>query len=197
MLAADADIAGVPFDLGPAQDAVEHLNGLVLRGEAKEATEFGEQLTQRLAVAENDLEESIDRISQRRQLLASIVDVLPSLGMSVERDSLIETTDGTMGIRAQRFNGDHVAVVVQEAGDGQHRIFYHSAAMAEAEASGGDVRNRGCDTLVEFAEQVNGSLSQGGFQAGEVDWDGRDGRRPPVGGRQGLVPSQSTWQMRR
>jgi hypothetical protein len=198
LLAEDATAAGVDFDRELADGAVQLVRSMVEDGELTDALALSTRLAARLDQLEVDLDASIDRITQRRQMLASIVDVLPRLGLSVERDSLTETADGAVGIRASRYSGDQLAVVVQEAEGGAHRIFYLSSAMAGAQARGGNAQVRGCATLAEFAEQVNASVRAVGYEAGAVDWDGRAGQQLPPSGGPTLAPSRnrSGWQTR-
>lgn len=136
-------------------------------------------MQQRLAEIEAELDHSIDRVTQRRELLNTIVADLPRLGLTPDPSSLVETADGGIGICASRASGDLMSFVVESSDDGEHRILYMSGEMQSREGTPGAASDATCHSVRGLAELVNDQVRRNGFAVGDVRWDDRDGPRPP------------------
>ncbi|MEV0235610.1 hypothetical protein [Nonomuraea sp. NPDC050786] len=177
----DARATGVPLqDLELARAAVTMLRVEQDRERYAEVTADVERLDGRLDAHERELDDAIARITERRQLLTSIVQTLPRLGFIVEAGTLQESPDGAIGVRAHRRSGDAVAVVVEASGTGEHRILYLSDALAAAQERGGSGTQE-CVSLLDLAERANATVRTEGFDVGQVEWDDRGDPRPPGG----------------
>ncbi|BCJ74591.1 hypothetical protein CS0771_41350 [Catellatospora sp. IY07-71] len=131
-----------------------------------------------LDTAETTLDEQIDRIVARRELVRALAASMPSTGYVIDLSSLDEDQAGTISLRARALDGDVLAVVVQdEDGGGGHRMVYSNAEMLH-QSDAGVVEGGTCTDLVEVITVLNRSVEQAGFEAGGVRWDDGGHVRP-------------------
>jgi hypothetical protein len=176
-LLADADETAIPLQkLTQAEEAWPYIRAKLDADNPAEALDLGGQLAARLDEIERTLDAAIERISARREMLASIVDALPALGFSIELDSFLERADGSIGVQARRRTGEPLAVVVEDVRQDEYRVNY-----LRDNGSGGAVTldRRACSALKDLGEQLNESVRRTGFDAGTLTWDGDDGERTP------------------
>jgi len=175
-LVADADETDIPLqELTLAGEAWQFIRAELDAGKPVETLDYAGQLGVRLDEIERTLDAAIERISARREMLASIVDALPALGFSIEVDSFLERTDGSIGVQARRRTGEPLAVVVEDVRQDEYRVNY-----LRDNGSGGTVTldRRACSALSDLGEQLNESVRRTGFDAGTLTWDGDDGEPP-------------------
>ncbi|TCO48022.1 hypothetical protein [Actinocrispum wychmicini] len=190
-LVADAAAAEIVLeDLEIAGEVLERVQSDLAADRLDDARGLADRLMTRLDDVEQSLDSAIERITARREILGSIVDVLPRMGFAVDPRSVVRGSDGSIGLHANRMSGESLMVVVQEDA-GEHRINY----MREA-GSGQPIEGRACTSLRELAEDLNSSVRREGFDTGPVTWDG-DPTHPPVSGRRKVIPSQTDIARRR
>lgn len=173
----DATETAVPLEnLERAGSAMEFIRARLDADVPDDVLQLGGKLTDRLREVESELDSAIERISARREMLGSIVDALPTLGFAVDPESLSETSEGRIGIHAHRRTGELLAVVVEDTRRGEFRVNY----LRHTGTTGSFALDRSsCSSLSGIAEQLNDSMRDSGFEAGNVTWDG-DTRPPAV-----------------
>lgn len=177
-LAADARAAGIEHrDLDVALDALALIRSEITADQPDDAAELARALTHRLEEIERTLDDAIDRLVLRREMLTSVVEMLPGLGFAVVPGSLTETEDGSIALRADRRTGDRLTVVVQDDAEQEHRISY----LRPAAGDGVQLSTAACTSLVSLAGQLSSSLGRGGFETGELTWDDDPGEPPRPG----------------
>jgi hypothetical protein len=177
-LAADARAAGIDQrDLDIALDALALIRSEIAGDRPEAAADLARALTRRLETIERTLDDAIDRLVLRREMLTSVVEMLPGLGFAVVPGSLTETADGSIALHANRRTGDGLTVVVQDDTEQEHRISY-----LRPTPGAGALTAAGCTSLVALAGELSGSLGRNGFETGELTWDD-DPDQPPRPGR--------------
>ncbi|NJP91719.1 hypothetical protein HCN51_20030 [Nonomuraea sp. FMUSA5-5] len=181
-LEAEAELAQVPLKDAPlAHVALEMISRESLAGRYGEVRVLCGQVDAKLDDMERELDADIDRFTERRQMLAAVVDILPELGLVMDAGSLDESPDGTLTLQVHRLTGSDVTVVLEDDEEGDHRILYLSDDMRRAQEQGGQARqSAACAALLEVAELAGDSMRQEGFTIGEVDWEGSAETRRPV-----------------
>jgi hypothetical protein len=181
-LDADAVRAKVLLPDGDAaRTALGTLRGELLRERFDEVVRTGERVGRKLDEIEAELDATIDRISARRVILGSLVRALPSLGFAVDPQSLAESADGAIGLRARRVGGEGVTVVVEPADDTSDRVLYTSDRMEREERAGRP--EAGCPSLLEIISEVNRSAERDGVVLSAVSWQGREDQPQPGAAR--------------
>jgi hypothetical protein len=175
-LLSDATETAIPLqELTLAGEAWQYIRSELDADRPHETLELAGLLEVRLNEIEQALDSAIERISARREMLASIVDALPTLGFSIEPDSFLERTDGSIGVQARRRTGEPLAVVVEDVRTDEYRVNY----LRDTGAGGAVALGRkACSALFDVAEQLNESVRRTGFDAGALTWDGDDGEHP-------------------
>jgi hypothetical protein len=149
----------------------------------EEVLRLGRILADRLRAGEEVLDETIDRISERREVLRSLVQAMPGVGFAVVPSSLRESAEGTITVQARRHGGEQLVVRVEDTGEAEHRVLYTTDTMVRDEAASVVGEGSGCSSLVEVIGRLQESARTQGFDMGAVTWDGDgDGRPPGQGG---------------
>ncbi|MBM2620933.1 hypothetical protein JIG36_36080 [Actinoplanes sp. LDG1-06] len=174
----DARAAGVPLrDGARAAEALELLSAQVVHGDIADVLRLCSGLEKRLDASEEALDAAIDQLSRRRAILGSLIKALPEVGFAVDRGSLSESADGAIGLRAVRAGGETMAVVVEPADEGGHRVLYTSDRLQQEQRQGRG--EAACAKLVEVIDTVQASAGHDGIELSAVGWDGPDRPPPP------------------
>jgi hypothetical protein len=182
-LDADAAAAGIPLGVyAIVPDVLAEARDRLDRGDDGGAAAVLGLLAARLDEAERDIDDAIDRVEERRALMAAVVAALPRVGFAVDGPQAAGT-DGTLGVRARRVRGDGIGVAVAPAAGGGSRLLYDLDSVTAASRRGPAATRQACGGAVRLLDRLHGELAPLGVEAGPVDWDGRD--RP---GRAGAVP---------
>ena len=169
VLVGDASEVGVTFDQQhPLQDEVAALSALVERGEYAEALRHAGAVGAGIATAESDLDIEIQKLNERRDLMRAIVDALPDLGFQPDPQSLEETVDGALGLRAYRSDGEEFAVVVAPGERGETEVSYTTGSML---AEGEGTETAAHTSLVDIITALGEHTHRKGFTTGPVHWD--------------------------
>jgi len=187
-LTADARGAKVRLEeLDLAAQAIEVVSVEIAADRPTEALAVARKLATRMDGVERDLDQTIDRLTARREMLSSVVEALPGLGFTVDTRSLVEEDDGSIAIQARRLSGEPLAVVVQDGLDDVHRINY--LLETSVGVLDGSLDGSACTNLAGLARELNSHIESDGFQPGQVTWD--DQARPPSGGKMIIAPGQT------
>jgi hypothetical protein len=182
-LEADASAAGIPLGIyAIVPDVLAEARERLDRGDASGAAAVLDLLAARLDEAERDVDAAIDRVEERRALMAAVVRALPRVGFAVDGPQAAGD-DGSLGVRARRARGDGIGVAVAPVDGGGSRLLYDLDTVAAAARRGPGASRQACGGAVRLLERLHGELGPLGVEAGPVDWDGRD--RP---GRAGTWP---------
>jgi hypothetical protein len=179
-LRADGMAAHVPLRDGDrAREALAMLRSQLACGELADVLRLGTALERRVDAIEADLDGVIDQIAERRAVLTSLVRALPAVGFSVDAESVTESKDGAIGLRAYRPDGDTIAMIVEgeTEADDSHLVLYASDAVQREEQLGRT--DTACGDLLEIIDVIQESAGRNGVIMSPVTWVGRDGRRPP------------------
>ncbi|MFE3188024.1 hypothetical protein ACFXHA_03390 [Nocardia sp. NPDC059240] len=169
--------------LAVATEVLDEIQALLDDGDVDTALAFSRQLPARIESVEQDVDDAIDRATERREMLREIVSALPDLGFAVDPASLVFGEDGSVAVQAQPRRGEPLLIAVHDDAQQRHRVNYMRAGDEDVELD-----DRACDSLLTVAEQVNAALRQGGFDTGDIHWDeGAAGPRTP--GSAGLLRS--------
>ena len=197
-LESDAAAADVTLgDLRTARETLDYIADTIDADDLEGAANLTGRLGDRLGRLERDLDQAIDRIIARREMLGAIVAALPGLGFTVNPSSKTETADGTIGIQAFRSSGASLAVVVQDNGADEHRVSYVAEAFPGQSPGVREMSPGACDTVVDLAEALGASIGTAGFAVGEVTWDDGPGDLPPSGSAARRPGTQPTPQIPR
>jgi hypothetical protein len=178
-LEADATQARTPLPGGvEAGHAITELSAALRRGEVDRVLDALPHAVSQVDRAEQALDELIDRIVERRELLRSIINALPDAGFEVDRNSFHEGPDGALELRAHGGDGQEFAVLVREGTESQTEVLYTTDTMAHAVVAG--TGGQPCPALLEVIDRLNAEARQDGFETGAVRWDDDD--QPPPGG---------------
>lgn len=177
----DARAAGVP---APSRTEADHelaqQRAALVRGTPHLVEGAAPQLATLISQLEQELDQSIGRLAARRDLMASIVTALPAAGYAVSPESIVESADGALGLRAFSLAGDGLSVLVQEGTDHAPLVLYGTDELT-AEVTNVPAKATACPPLLEVIEQLGTEIRRAGFVPGDVSWD--DGNRPPPGHR--------------
>jgi hypothetical protein len=177
VLVGDATAVGVTFDQQHGlQGDIAALSALVERGEHAEAVHQAGAVGGRIAVAETELDIAIQQLNERRELMRAVVDALPDLGFEPDPQSLAETADGALGLRAYRSDGEEFAVVMTPGEGGQTEVSYTTGSMLY-EGEGSDTAAHA--SLVDIIAALGEHTRQKGFATGPVHWDPPGATRRP------------------
>jgi hypothetical protein len=173
-LEADARAAGIALGVyAIVPDVLAEARDRLDRGDAGGAAAMLDLLAARLDDAEREVDAAIDRVEERRVLMAAVVRALPRVGLAVDGDHTT-SADGTLGVRARRVRGDGIGVAVTAADGGESRLLYHLDAVAAADRRSPAASRQACGVAVRLLDRLHGELRPLGVDAGPVDWDGRD-----------------------
>ncbi|GAA4451198.1 hypothetical protein [Phytohabitans houttuyneae] len=197
-LADDARAADVRLKDGERLTAsLELLRAELAEERPEEVLRLGRILAQRLRTAEEELDLTIDRISERRDVLRSLVQAMPGVGFAVVASSVREASDGTITVQAQRHGGEQLVVRVEDTGEDEHRVLYTTDTMVRQEATGTLGEGAVCTSLVEVIEKLQASARTQGFDMGRVTWEGAGDRQPPSQGGAVALPPPARQGLRR
>lgn len=198
-LRADADAAGV---LVPGLDALQRRTGqlkaLLDSGRPVEAAAALEELETETDACETEVDDAIDRLATRREMLGLIAETLPQFGYAVRSGSLVEADAGGIGFAAARRDGEEVSVIVHGAG-GDEQISYLADERVRVTDTGRMLSGSDCHVLQRLAERLNHAVRGAGYEVDDLQWEGHT--RPPAGGRVPTYPrpeqQKQTWRTHR
>ncbi|WP_328322882.1 hypothetical protein OHA70_29200 [Kribbella sp. NBC_00382] len=167
-----------------AHDYLDRLRKVVADGRLGELSTLLPQAVAAVDRTEQTFDEAVDRVIERRRILASVVAGLPDLGFGVIADSLVEQPDGSVSVRAQTVRGQTLDVLVHDGEDGPHEVLYSSSELEYEETAGG-ITGATCGSLVDLAGALNDRAGQAGYITGKVSWD--DGGPDPDSGSTSIV----------
>jgi hypothetical protein len=174
VLEGDARDAGIPLGVyAIVPDVLADARARLDWGDAGGAAAVLDLLAGRLDEAERDIDAAIDRVEERRALMAAVVRALPRVGFAVDGPHTA-TADGALGVRARRVRGDGIGVAVAPADGGGSRLLYDLDTVTAAARRGPAASHQACGGAVRLLERLHGALAPLGVDAGPVDWDGRD-----------------------
>ncbi|WBB77769.1 AAA family ATPase [Micromonospora sp. WMMD882] len=186
-VAGEARDAGVPLAQDRARGELAALTAASHAGRYDQVPAGAARLAGVIDALETELDQAVDALVERRELLTSIVGGLADLGFAVDRDSFGESADGGLGLRAYRTDGAGFAVVVQPGPDGRAQVMYTTDAVQDELAEGQVEAGAACGSLVSMIETIGAAARRDGFVPGEIWWEGDE--RPPLSGH---VPPPST-----
>jgi hypothetical protein len=177
----DARAAGLPApSRSEADQELAQQRAALVRGTPALVEAAAPRLSSLITRLEQDLDQAIGRLAARRELMASIVTALPAAGYAVSQDSIVESADGALGLRAFSLAGNGLSVLVQEGTDHAPLVLYGTDELT-AEVADGTAEGRACPPLLEVIEQLGTEIRRAGFVPSDITWD--DGNRPPPGHR--------------
>lgn len=174
------EVEGAKF----AHDHLDRMRGLAADGRLDELSTLLPQVAEAIGRTEQKFDVAVDRIVERRRILASIVAGLPDMGFGVVADSLTEQPDGSVSVRAQTARGQTLDVLVHDGEVGPHEVLYSSSELDAEEAAGG-ITGATCGSLLEVVGALNERVGRDGYITGTVSWD--DGGPGPNPGYTGVV----------
>ncbi|MFI5906479.1 hypothetical protein [Dactylosporangium sp. NPDC051541] len=156
-----------------AHDYLGRMRGLAADGRLDELAIMLGQVTAALGRTEQSFDDRVERIVERRRILASIVAGLPEMGFGVVAGSLSERPDGSVSVRAETTRGDALDVLVHDGEGSPHEVLYSSSDLAAEEAAGG-ITGSTCGSLLDLVGALNERAGQDGYVTGTVSWDDGD-----------------------
>ncbi|MCX4673529.1 hypothetical protein OG453_44020 [Streptomyces sp. NBC_01381] len=178
-LQADASTAGV---LVPGLDAlrrrVGELRSILDGGRPVEAAKALEEMEPQVDACETEVDDAIDRLATRREMLGLIVEKLPQFGYTAFPESLVESGAGGIGVAAARLDGAEVSVIVHGVGSDE-RISYLADEQVELSDAGQMLSSSDCDVLQRLAERLNEAVRSAGYEVDGLQWQGHT--QPPTG----------------
>jgi hypothetical protein len=185
-----ADVELEDLELGGA--ALDLLRDDLAEGRPDRVVDMGARLSSRLDRVERSLDAAIERITSRREMLSSIIGALPDLGFTVLPESLTESPDGGIGVRATLRSGNGLTVLLQDDVEEDHRISYLRGSPSAPPPRGAE-----CAELIDLARRLNESVRGDGFEPGAITWDGQSGGRVPSARRPSTTDIRSAQERQR
>jgi len=176
----EATRAAVPLDDGNAAADLAVATAAYEVGQFDQVIAAAPHLRAGLAGLEAALDTTVDGVVARRDMFAAIVAALPGLGFEIDDSSVTESADGTIGLRAERADGERLAVLVQPGEAAPAEVLYATDSM-EADVHDGVDRDA-CDPMIDIIDRIGDQLRAHGFEPGEIAWTD-DGLRPPPSSR--------------
>jgi hypothetical protein len=184
------DVEGANF----AHDYLDRMRRLAADGRLDQLSTLLPQVTAAINRTEQSFDNAVERIVERRRILASILAGLPDLGFGVIPDSLTEQLDGSVSVRAETVRGQTLDVLVHDGENGPHEVLYSSSELVAEEAAGG-ITGSTCGSLLELAGALNARAGQDGYITGAISWE--DGDPGPDPGRTGVHLPSATPEVRK